>query len=150
VHAPVNERGGYWWSCNLALRHTAFAALGGFNERFRVPHMEDTDLRERAFAAKLPWRFAPDAVVDHPARRDPWGTGWRPMHEAEVLFASLHRRPFPLWRCALNVTRTRWRAIGRAPLTPDAASAALSWAVEMADILVQWRGWWRATSRAAR
>ena len=143
-HAPVNDAGGNWWSCNLAVRRETFRALRGFDERFRFPHMEDVDFRERALRANTAWHFAPDAVVDHPARRDPWGTGWRRAHEAEVLFAVLHRQPFSIWRCTFNVARARWRTIGRAPCSRDAASAALSWMVETVDILLQWRGWWRA------
>ncbi len=143
-HAPVNERGGYWWSCNIAVRRTAFDALGGFDERFRVPHMEDVDLRERALAAKVPWRFAPDAVVDHPPRREPWGTAWGRVHAAEVLFSTIHHRPFRLGRRLIDVTRVRWRSIMRAPFSRDGASAALSWMVELVDIVWCWRGWWRA------
>jgi GT2 family glycosyltransferase len=146
-HAPVNDSGSRWWSCNLAVRRSAFDRLGGFDERFRIPHMEDVDLRERALAAKIPWRFAPGAVVDHPPRRERWGVAWDAVHQAEVLFAVIHSRRFPLWRCLLEVTRTRWRAIARAPFSTDAVSAAVSWAIESVSVVVRWRGWWR-TARA--
>ncbi len=32
-HAPVNDSGSRWWSCNLAMRRSAFDALGGFDAR---------------------------------------------------------------------------------------------------------------------
>src|ERR1019366_4458646 len=43
-HAPVNELGGRWWTSNLAIRRDVFDTIGGFDERFTVPHMEDADL----------------------------------------------------------------------------------------------------------
>ena len=39
--------GGTLWSCNFAIRRDVFAALGGFDERFPIAHMEDADLRDR-------------------------------------------------------------------------------------------------------
>ena len=72
-YAPVNELGGRFWSCNIAVRGDRFRAVGGFDEGFTVPHMEDQDLRERLRLAGTRIAWVPDAVVDHPPRRQPSG-----------------------------------------------------------------------------
>lgn len=147
-HAPINETGGWWWSCNIAFRHEAFDRLGGFDERFRIPHMEDVDLRERARAAGLAWRFAANAVVDHPPRRERWGTAWGPIHRAELLYAAIHRQPPRLVRTLVNTARVRLRSISRAPFSVDGMSAAVSTVVELAHTLLRWSAW-KAEARMA-
>jgi GT2 family glycosyltransferase len=142
-HAPVNESGGRWWTSNLAVRRDAFDAIGGFDERFIVPHMEDADLRERAFAAGVPWRFAPRAVVDHPPRRERWGTDTAPWHRAHMLYAAIHHQPHTLMRNLRAVVHGRVRAISRAPFSADGVSAATSAAVEIGLIVVAWNSWRR-------
>lgn len=142
-HAPINTEGGRWWTSNLAIQRAAFDAIGGFDERFIVPHMEDADLRERAFAANVPWRFAPDAVVDHPPRRERWGTDTAPWHRAHMLYAAIHRQPHSLARNLRAVIRGRLRSIGRAPFSRDGASAAASAVVEVSMMLLCWNRWRR-------
>lgn len=139
--APQNDRGGRWWTCNLAVRRTAFDALGGFDERFSAPHMEDADFRDRAFAAGLAWHFTPLAVIDHPPRRERWGTAWAPIHFAEVLFHRIHSQPFSLSRSLRSVARVRLRAVARAPLSRDGLSALLSLPVELLQMLWSWSSW---------
>jgi GT2 family glycosyltransferase len=140
-HAPVNEQGGRWWTSNLAMRRDAFDSIGGFDERFVVPHMEDADLRERAFAAKLAWRFAPAAVVDHPPRRERWGTDTAPWHRAHMLYSAIHHQPHTLLRNLRAVARGRLHAIGRAPLSADGVSATASAVVELATMVFCWNRW---------
>ena len=142
-HAPVNDQGGRWWTSNLAIQRAAFDSIAGFDERFVVPHMEDADLRERAFAVNIPWRFAPDAIVDHPPRRERWGADTAPWHKAHMLYAAIHRQPHSLARNLRAVIRGRMRAIGRAPFSRDGVSAAASAVVEVAVMLLCWRRWRR-------
>jgi GT2 family glycosyltransferase len=142
-HAPVNESGGRWWTSNLAIRREAFESIGGFDERYTVPHMEDADLRERAFAAKLAWRFAPDAIVDHPPRRERWGAQTAPWHRAHMLYAALHHQRHTLVGNLRAVIRGRLRSIARAPFTADGVSAAASATVEVGVMLLNWNRWRR-------
>lgn len=76
--APVNETGGYLWSCNLAIRKACFVALNGFDESFPHAAMEDVDFRARLRKAGFSVAFVPAATVVHP---------WRILQTA-----SLHRR----------------------------------------------------------
>jgi GT2 family glycosyltransferase len=140
-HAPINESGGRWWTSNLAMRRDAFDSIGGFDERFIVPHMEDADLRERAFAANVPWRFAPNAIVDHPPRRERWGADTAPWHRAHMLYAAIHNQPHTLARNLRAVARGRLRAIGRAPFSTDGVSATASAIVEVGVMVLYWNSW---------
>ncbi len=140
-HAPINELGGRWWTSNLAIRRDAFDAIGGFDERFTVPHMEDADLRERAFGAKLTWRFAPAAIVDHPPRRERWGADTAPWHHAHMLFSAIHHRRHTLPGNLRAVARGRLLAIARAPFSADGVSATVSAAVEMSVMVLFWNRW---------
>jgi len=140
-HAPINESGGCWWTSNLAIRRDAFDATGGFDERFTVPHMEDADLRERAFAANVSWRFAPKAIVDHPPRRERWGADTAPWHRAHMLYAAIHNQPHTLAQNLRAVVHGRLRAIARAPFSADGVSASASAIVEVGMIVLRWNSW---------
>lgn len=95
-YAPVNERGGLLWSCNFAVRRTLFEQVGGFDEGFTVPHMEDQDLRIRLLAAGATLTWVPDALVNHPPRRLPPARRLGALREAEVRFHYKHRAPRPV------------------------------------------------------
>ena len=71
--SPVNETGGSLWSCNFAVRRKVFEAIGGFDERYPFPAMEDVDIRVRLLkVAKI--RFQQNARVHHPYELR---VGWR-------------------------------------------------------------------------
>jgi GT2 family glycosyltransferase len=55
-----------WYEgCNIAYPRELLERLGGFDERFRMPWGEDTDLGLRAIEAGASFRFEPGAVVRH-------------------------------------------------------------------------------------
>jgi GT2 family glycosyltransferase len=64
-----NTTGNLLWSCNLAIRRDLFEKLGGFDEDFLEAGGEDLALAFRIKEMKLTVRFAPNAMVYHPARR---------------------------------------------------------------------------------
>jgi GT2 family glycosyltransferase len=66
--APVNENGGYLWSCNMAVRQSAFHELNGFDEKIPYPHLEDVDFRLRVRASGRPMLFVPEAAIFHAQR----------------------------------------------------------------------------------
>jgi GT2 family glycosyltransferase len=87
--APINETGGYLWSCNFAIRRDLFVKIGGFDERYPFAAMEDIDLhlRVKSHSRVL---FLPDARVWHePERR----LGWQVVQHhtlSVLLFLHLH------------------------------------------------------------
>jgi GT2 family glycosyltransferase len=58
--------GVHWATCNIAYRAEVFAALGGFDERFREAAWEDNDLGLRARWAGHRQLHCLDAIVRHP------------------------------------------------------------------------------------
>jgi GT2 family glycosyltransferase len=67
--SPINEAGGYFWSCNIMIqRDYFFNNLHGFDEDFPYAAMEDMDLRERIKEDNQSIAFVKDALVIHPWR----------------------------------------------------------------------------------
>ena len=66
---PINETGGYLWSCNFAMQRNQFLSLGGFDESFPAAAMEDVELNTRINKLTLVRRFVPEALVFHPWRQ---------------------------------------------------------------------------------
>lgn len=66
--SPSNLSGGVYLTCNCAYRRIDLLAVGGFDEGFRYPAFEDTDLAMQMLArGEVIW--SPKSVVHHPRRR---------------------------------------------------------------------------------
>jgi GT2 family glycosyltransferase len=76
----VDQEDGFYQTCNVAYRRELLERSGGFEEAFRFPAGEDTDLAWRVKAAGAQTTFCSDAVVRHDVRpsdlmaaiRDSW------------------------------------------------------------------------------
>ncbi|MGI4751474.1 MAG: glycosyltransferase family 2 protein [Janthinobacterium lividum] len=67
--SPVNETGGYLWSCNFMIRKNLFLeTLFGFDEKFPFAAMEDVELNYRINRLGLAKKFLEKAYVIHPWR----------------------------------------------------------------------------------
>jgi GT2 family glycosyltransferase len=66
--APINETGGYLWSCNFCIKRSLFNEIGGFCELYPYACMEDVDFREQLSERKIDFLFVPKACVIHPWR----------------------------------------------------------------------------------
>lgn len=67
--SPVNETGGYLWSCNFMINKKLFLNdLYGFDEKFPYAAMEDVDLDYRINQNNIKKSFLKDALVIHPWR----------------------------------------------------------------------------------
>ena len=139
-YAPVNERGGLFWSCNIAVRADRFHSLGGFDEGFTVAHMEDQDLRERLRGAGVTIHWVPTAVVDHAPRRQPSGRalGLQRVAEVRYLYKQGASRPVR-WRLLRGVASLRIGIVRSLPFTLDSVRALVSLANEL------WAVWSNAT-----
>ncbi len=67
--SPINSHGGFLWSCNFAITKECFFELGGFDEKFPFPAMEDVDFRLRVKESNTKFLFVPEALVVHPWRK---------------------------------------------------------------------------------
>ena len=65
---PINHTGGNFWSANIAIEKTVFQELGGFDEQFPRPKLEDSDLYLR-LKEKTTIPFIKEAVVLHPVHQ---------------------------------------------------------------------------------
>ncbi len=150
--APVNITGGWLWSCNILIRRDTFEGVGGFDEVFLYPHMEDVDLRERLVQAGYPFEFVPGAAVDHPPRRLPSGRQLARYHESNVYhwYKNGHRG-LASTRLLYLITRFRLSTIRRHRLTGDTLRAIGSLTNELGGTLVrlplwEWKYRWRFRS----
>lgn len=147
-HAPVNETGGRLWSCNFMIAAARFAAVGGFDEAFRFPHMEDQDLRERLERAGARTVFVRDAVVNHPPRRQPNGARLGAYRESEVRFhVKHHGGPEPRADLLRRVVRYRLGVIRDTPKSLDTAVALWSLGREVMHVVTH-VGEWERRARA--
>lgn len=67
--APINEKGGYLWSCNFAINRLTLNDIGGFDEGFPYAAMEDVDLHYRLKKNSINIPFLKEASVCHPWRK---------------------------------------------------------------------------------
>lgn len=88
--APLNEHGGFLWSCNFAIRRDLFNKLGGFNEEFRFPCMEDVELRKRILKSGREFEFVSAASVVHPWRNLPDWSYYENHFASTLIYLSLH------------------------------------------------------------
>ncbi len=88
--SPVNETGGYLWSCNFAIRRSLFGVMNGFEEQFRYACMEDVDFRQRLALRKEQFFFVREASVCHPWRPSRGARGNREVMESLSLYLKLH------------------------------------------------------------
>lgn len=106
---PVNETGGYLWSCNFAIRRELFLQLGGFNEHFPAAAMEDVELNRRIVKAGLRRQFLPAAQVKHPWRSRKGRSFVRAKARSIATYVSLHPETAPSFSSSvqiLNVLRS--------------------------------------------
>ncbi len=66
AHRAYNLRGGQFLTCNIFYTKAILQQVGGFDESFRAPHREDSDLAWRVLDAGGHILFGPDVVAFHP------------------------------------------------------------------------------------
>jgi GT2 family glycosyltransferase len=142
-HAPANERGGYLWSCNMLIGKALFEWLGGFDEGFGAPAMEDVDLRERLRDRNHRALFVAAAVVDHPPRRVRGLAELIARHRYFYRFQIVKRNTVPRLLDILIVTaKTRIRAFKR-PYIQDFPWALCLFTAEFIVLFARAPGWRR-------
>ena len=89
----VRRESGYYETCNIAYRRAALERVGGFDEGFRHPFGEDTDLAWRVKAAGGSTVFVPDAVVLHDVVPQTYQQHLRRLRRREGLVRALGNHP---------------------------------------------------------
>jgi GT2 family glycosyltransferase len=80
-------------TANCFVRRYVLERLGGFDESFRMPWREDSDLHFRLLDGGFRIAKAEHALVVHPVRPAPWGVSLR--QQKKVLFDALLFRKHP-------------------------------------------------------
>jgi GT2 family glycosyltransferase len=88
---PYEE--GFYETCNIVYRRTVLENLGGFDESFRFPYGEDTDLAWRAREAGAQTAFAHDALVRHDVWPSDFRAHLRDMRRREGLVLAFRKHP---------------------------------------------------------
>ncbi|HSU98456.1 MAG TPA: glycosyltransferase [Gemmatimonadaceae bacterium] len=142
-------------TANCFVRRSVLERLGGFDEAFRSAWREDSDLYFRLLRGGQRVRYLPNAAVEHPVRRAPWGVSVLQQRKASY-DALLYRKHPELFRQYVTPARP-WQyypivlaltgmgvgaALGRRTLTEVAGAA---WLVLTLRFAMQRL---RATSRA--
>ncbi len=105
-YAPINMEGGRLWSCNFAIRKVAFEELDGFDEKFKYPHMEDVDIRERIVNNNKKILFARHAKVTHPWRKLSDGKKLGKYQEMYIYYHIKHHKEISLIKLLSAIART--------------------------------------------
>ncbi len=142
--APINETGGWLWSCNMMVRRSVWEAMGGFDEDFRYPHFEDVVFRERIRSSGERILFVPGATVDHPPRRMPLARVLALYNEAYFIYHYKYLGHAPsLMGFFSQFLPHRVRTILRFRISRDSVVALGSMGAEAVHILGHWRAWHR-------
>lgn len=88
---PYEE--GFYETCNIVYRRSLLEQLGGFDETFRFPYGEDTDLAWRAREIGARTTFAADAVVKHDVWPSDFRAHLRDMRRREGLVLAFKKHP---------------------------------------------------------
>jgi GT2 family glycosyltransferase len=127
----VDEEWGFYETCNMGYRRSVLEQLGGFDESFRRPFGEDTDLAWRAKAAGARIEFERRALVLHDVRRQSYVEHLFDLRRREGVVRAMKRNPQMRSLCHYRVF---WR-----PAHPSALSAAAGLAVMASGRLSPWR-----------
>jgi glycosyltransferase involved in cell wall biosynthesis len=139
----VGHEDGFYQTCNIAYRRQVLESVGGFEEAFRFPAGEDTDLAWRARADGARTTFQTGAVVRHTVRpsnllmalRDTWR--WQSAPQAISRHPELRAlifRPY-VWKPAHRLVLVALPGIAlavAAPFLGGWALAAAAWVVALA------------------
>jgi cellulose synthase/poly-beta-1,6-N-acetylglucosamine synthase-like glycosyltransferase len=119
----VTEETGFYETCNIAYRRRVLEEVGGFDETFRYPFGEDTDLAWRVKAVGGQTLFAPEALVLHDIIPLTYGEHLARLRRREGLVLALGRHRG--LRRNLGIGLFLWPTHGPALAATAAAAAAL-------------------------
>ena len=129
----IETEDGFYQTCNVGYRRETLEAAGGFDEDFRHPAGEDTELAWRAIGAGARTAFVPAALVHHDVRpssvlatlRDTprWGSVVLAVRKHPELRARVHSRFF--WRASHPPALAAVVGLGALALSRSASGRAV-------------------------
>ncbi|MEL6441751.1 MAG: glycosyltransferase [Cyanobacteria bacterium J06621_8] len=140
--APLNLDGGWLWSCNMMIATKIFKKIGGFDESYPYPFMEDQDLRERIKKAGFSFPFIADAIVDHPPRKRVLGFKLGASWESFVYYwrRTNKKQSFKV-KLIKEILMHHGVHVFRYPVSLDYINAMISLAAELAYVLLHIETW---------
>jgi GT2 family glycosyltransferase len=151
MSVPLNEEGGCLWSCNFAIERALFEEMGGFDDRFPYPHLEDVDLRLRLEDRGQAFPFVPEAAVAHPPRPTRGVRLWAKSQESAFYLA--HKRGVPVSRIGTSpmlYVRIWVLSMRGCRNLREAVLVTLRWLAAVFLIACQWPAWSAKYKRASR
>jgi glycosyltransferase involved in cell wall biosynthesis len=113
----VEDEWGFYEACNMGYRRQLLEQLGGFDESFRKPFGEDTDLAWRAKRSAARVIFDASALVFHDVRHQTYLEHLRDLFRREGVVRAIKRNPEMRRLCRYGLF---WR-----PAHPSALAAAI-------------------------
>lgn len=109
--SPVNDTGGYLWSCNFCIKTDVFNMVHRFDENFKYPNMEDNDLNYRLRTGGFQISFVPSARVNHPLRLIASPQRLAKYHESWFYYYLKRGEKKNIFALAITIVKTRLRNI---------------------------------------
>jgi GT2 family glycosyltransferase len=140
--APINLQGGWLWSCNMMVRASVFQEIGGFDENYPYPFMEDQDLRESFKKAGFKFPFVENAIVDHPPRKNQWKKNLGASKESLVYYLRIKegQTHFKL-KLVKQMVTVRLRILQKFGISKDYLKALLLMTAEILCVILHLNEW---------
>ncbi|MDT3404783.1 glycosyltransferase family 2 protein [Mucilaginibacter terrae] len=139
--APVNTTGGHLWSCNFSIQKALFDELGGFDENYKFPNLEDNDLNKRIRLAGNQVPFVSNARVYHPPRPIASPEKFARYHESWMYYHAKFGERKTLKDLLVTISRARLNTIKDAPKGWASVKALYNYFVEIALTVNNSRKW---------
>jgi GT2 family glycosyltransferase len=130
---------GFYETCNMSYRRDVLERVGGFDEDFRYPWGEDTDLAWRAIDSGCGVVFNSLAEVFHEVWPFKWSAHLADIRRQEGLVLLVRKHPrirelFPMPWCAYRRHSAGLGAVGAAAMTLTKPKSTLRWLVAAAAV----------------
>jgi GT2 family glycosyltransferase len=125
----------------MAVNKSVFEQLGGFDEAFPFPHLEDVDFKERVIAEGCKIKFVDRAIVDHPPRKYHTFKKLALTHESEIYFFAKKRQAISLYTMCKMVAMVKARTIRKHLSHPDTFVYFLSSVYDLCYIVFNFGVW---------
>jgi len=140
-YAPINITGGHLWSCNFCIQKQLYVQIGGFDQLFIYPHMDDIDFKTRLLAEEKSILFVPKATVVHPWRKITSGIKLGKYQEMYVLYHEKHNKPYNILKLLKEIILFHFSMLRKSSLISDITIIFKSTLEHLIIVVFSWRKW---------